>query len=63
MLIHSLTTNRTKDRGPLTDLDHQVPTEFDDFLPTHVETRDVDLHRQLQNDIVEYLWALKETKS
>ena len=46
-------------QDPLTAIDHQVPTEFADFLAMHMKIRDEIVHHQLQNDIVEHLWVRK----
>jgi hypothetical protein len=42
----------------LTDIDHQVPVDFVDFMGMHVEIRDSNTHQQLQDDLIEYLWRL-----
>jgi hypothetical protein len=44
---------------PLATAEHEVPVEFDDLLAMHMEFRDELVHRQLQNGLIEYLWALK----
>jgi hypothetical protein len=44
-------------QGPLATIDHNVPTDFADFLAMHIEIRDADAHTRLQNDLV-YLFYL-----
>jgi hypothetical protein len=36
-----------------------VPADFTDFLTMHAEIRDSNVHEQLQNDLVEYMWRVK----
>jgi hypothetical protein len=36
-----------------------VPTDFADFLAMHAEIRDINVHGQLQNDLVEHMWRVK----
>jgi hypothetical protein len=36
-----------------------VPTEFDDFIAMHIEIRDINVHAQLQYDLVERLRRFK----
>jgi hypothetical protein len=40
--------------GPLSKL-YQVSAELAAFIAMHQETRDVHVHAQLQNDLVDYL--------
>jgi hypothetical protein len=36
-----------------------VPVVFDDLLAMHTEFHDELVHHQLQNGLIDYLWALK----
>ena len=46
--------------GPLAEVDHELPADFADFLAMHAEIRDSNVHDQLQADLVEHLWRIKE---
>jgi hypothetical protein len=46
-------------QGPLTEVDHEVPADFADFIAMHAEIRDTYVHDQLQHDIVEHVWRVK----
>jgi hypothetical protein len=46
-------------QGSLAEVDHQVPTEFADFLIMHSKIRDNTVHARLQYDLVAHLWRLK----
>jgi hypothetical protein len=50
-------------QGPLATLDQHVPTVFATFLVMHQEIRDANTHHQLQDDLVEHLWMLKENNA
>ena len=44
-------------QGPLAAVDHDVLTNFADFIAMHTEILDEIVHRQLQNDMMKYLWT------
>ncbi|KAK1609059.1 hypothetical protein QYE76_032732 [Lolium multiflorum] len=46
-------------QGPLAEVDHELPTDFADFLAMHAEIRDNNVHDQLQADLVEHMWRIK----
>ena len=46
-------------QGPLTQVDHQVPAPWAAFLTMRQEIRDLQVHQELQHDLVEHLWRLK----
>ena len=46
-------------QGPLAEVDHELPADFADFLAMHAEIRDINVHEQLQNDLVEHMWRIK----
>jgi hypothetical protein len=50
-------------QGPLADVDYQVHAGFADFLAMHTEIHDTIVHDQLQRDLIEHLWRLKEEAS
>jgi hypothetical protein len=37
-----------------------LPADFADFLAMHVEIRDSNVREQLQNNLVEHMWRIKE---
>jgi hypothetical protein len=45
--------------GPLAQFDHEVLADFGAFVAMHQEICDEHVHIQLQNDLVEHLWARK----
>ena len=47
-------------QGPLTQIDHQLRTTWTTFLNMRQEIRDPQVHQQLQHDLVEHLWRLKD---
>jgi hypothetical protein len=46
--------------GSLAQVDHHVPTEFSALLPMRGENCDEEVHRQLQNVLMEHLRVLKK---
>ena len=44
-------------QGPPVDVNHDVPTDFADFLSLHIDIRDENTHHTLQTDLVKDLWA------
>ena len=65
MIIESEHANLVDDpfpyefQGPLADTDHNVTTDFGEYLAMHTEIRDEGVHNQLQHDLMEHLWMLK----
>jgi hypothetical protein len=45
--------------GHVAVIDHQLPTDFANFLSMDDEICDVDAYARLQNDLVEYPWRFK----
>jgi hypothetical protein len=45
--------------GTLAEVDLEVPADFVDFLGMHTEISDINVHEQLQHDLVEHLWRVK----
>ena len=43
--------------GPHAEVDHNVPTEFADYISIHLEICDENTHNSLQADLAEHLWA------
>ena len=46
-------------QGSLAEVDHEVSTDFADFLVMHAEIRDTNVHDQLQHDLVDHLRRVK----
>jgi hypothetical protein len=44
-------------QGPIAKVDHEVPVEFGAFIAIHREILDEQVHVQLQDDLVNHLWA------
>jgi hypothetical protein len=44
-------------QGPLAEVDNQVSAEFGAFIVMHHAIHDKYVHQQLQDDLVEHLWA------
>ena len=42
---------------PHAQIDHNVPTDFVDYLSMHLKIRDKITHHQLQTDLANHLWA------
>jgi hypothetical protein len=47
--------SRMCSRGPLVEVDHEVSAQFADFLIMHQKIHDEQIHRQLQDDLVDHL--------
>jgi hypothetical protein len=39
---------------------HEFPADFADFLAMHAKILDSNVHEQLQADLIEHLWRIKE---
>jgi hypothetical protein len=46
-------------QGPLAEVDHEVSAEFGSFITMLQEILDKQVHLQLQDDLVEHIWARK----
>jgi hypothetical protein len=47
-------------RALFAEVDHELPVDFADFLAMHTEIRDNNVHDQLQADLLEHMWRIKE---
>jgi hypothetical protein len=46
--------------GPLVQPNHQVPVSWAAFITMRQEIRDSTMHQQLQDDLMEHIWRLRD---
>ena len=49
-------------QGPMAHPQPGVSTQYAKFIAMHREIRDEKMHKQLHDDLVTHLWAVKATK-